>query len=74
MSETLIGKLEYKSVGLGAWVLITSEGKTYQLYKPPAELLKVQDKVKIVGKIRNDVMTVSMLGPILEVISFIKVN
>ena len=73
MTVTLIGKLEYKSVELGCWVLVTSEGKIYQLYRPTAELLKIEGQVKIIGKIREDIVTLSMLGTILEVTDFQKV-
>ncbi len=74
MNVTLIGKLEHKAIGLGSWVLITSEGTTYELKNSPAELLKVKGKVKITGKTRDDLMSLSMLGTILEVKSFEVVN
>ncbi|WP_013324324.1 hypothetical protein [Gloeothece verrucosa] len=70
MSITLRGKIERKSLGMGAWALVTEEGKTYELKDPPSQLKKDQAKVQVTGNVRDDVMTIAMIGPVLEVTSF----
>lgn len=72
MSTTIIGKVEKSGFGIGVWALVSEDGETYELYNPPAELKQPQAKVKVTGKIRNDIMTVAMIGPVLEVTEFKK--
>jgi hypothetical protein len=36
----------------------------------PKDLTQTKSQVKVTGKIREDVMTVAMIGPVLEVVSF----
>lgn len=64
------GKIEHKDLGMGTWVLVSESGKNYELYNPPDSLCKKDLKVEIVGKIRDDVMSMAMVGDILEVNSF----
>ncbi len=66
----LIGKIKYKNIATGAWSLIADNGVTYELYNPPTEITKDDIKVKITGQIREDIMTVAMIGPILEIKSY----
>ena len=70
MSITVTGKLERSEIGVGTWALITESGDTYELLDPPDELLVPQAKVTIQGKVREDIMTISMIGPVLEIESF----
>ncbi len=70
MSITVTGKIERSEIGVGAWALITEGGETYELLDPPDELLVPQAKVTIVGKVREDIMTIAMIGPVLEIESF----
>lgn len=67
----VIGKIEYKAIALGVWALVAKGGKTYELYNPPEELKQDGISVEVEGNIRNDIMTISMIGQILEVQSFI---
>ena len=64
------GKIEKKGFGFGTWALVTEDGTTYELKDPPQELRQAIAKVQIEGKIREDVMTMAMIGPVLEVESF----
>ena len=64
------GTVEYKSVGMGAWALVSEDGTTYELYQPSAELKQKGLSVEIEGKIRKDIMTIAMIGDVLEVISW----
>jgi hypothetical protein len=67
---TVTGKIEKKDVGLGTWALVSEDGTTYELRNPPAALCQPQQRVEVTGTIRNDVMSVAMIGEILEVDSF----
>jgi hypothetical protein len=70
MSIHVEGTVERKMLGMGAWALVSSDGKTYELHKAPKDLHKSGLKVKVEGEIRNDVMSTAMIGPILEVKNF----
>jgi hypothetical protein len=70
MSITVTGTIEKINMGPGTWALKSDEGKTYELYQLPSELLQVGLKVTIDAQVRDDVMTMAMIGPVLEVYSF----
>jgi hypothetical protein len=70
MKINLKGKIEYKDLGMGTWVFISESAETYELYNPPSELCKPNLSVEITGKIRDDLMSMAMVGSILEVESF----
>ncbi|MBD2105144.1 hypothetical protein [Leptolyngbya sp. FACHB-261] len=70
MSDKFKGTVTHVKMGPGAWALQTSDGQQYQLLKPPADLKKEGLEVEIKGKIRDDVATAAMIGPVLEVESF----
>lgn len=67
---SITGKIAKKGFGFGVWALVTEDGTTYQLYEPVSELQKEGITVEIEGKIREDIMTTAMIGPVLEVASF----
>ncbi|MGV2828036.1 hypothetical protein [Myxosarcina sp. GI1(2024)] len=67
---TVTGKIEKKGFGFGTWALVTEDGTTYELKDPPQELQQVSIKVQIQGKIREDVMTIAMIGSVLEIESY----
>ncbi|MFN7678107.1 MAG: hypothetical protein ACK5QW_05855 [Cyanobacteriota bacterium] len=67
MTITLEGIIERKGFGPGTWALLTQTGETYELHQPPPEIRKVGLHVKVQGQIRDDVMSVAMVGPVLEV-------
>ncbi len=73
MSIQVEGTIERKGFGTGTWALVSSS-ETYELHKAPADLQKAGLKVKLSGQIREDVMTIAMIGPVLEVTSFEIVN
>lgn len=73
MKISLTGTIEWQELGMGVWVLV-ADGVTYELKDPPSELCQPQAKVRIVGQIREDVMTVAMVGPVLEVLSLQVLN
>jgi len=71
MSITVTGTIQHRDIGTGAWALVTDEGVTYEILRgADKNLLKAGQKAKVTGKVREDVMTVAMIGSVLEVKSF----
>ena len=70
MSITVTGTIERQGFGPGTWALVTSTGETYELKDAPSDLHQVNQKVTVKGKVREDIMTLAMIGPVLEVQSF----
>ena len=71
MSLTVEGTIKKSGMGSGTWALVTEEGESYEIYQgAPKDLLKADQTVKVKGKVRDDVMTMAMIGPVLEVQSF----
>ncbi|WP_342597021.1 hypothetical protein VKI21_16580 [Cyanobacterium aponinum UTEX 3222] len=64
---TVKGEIQYRAIASGTWVLVSDTGETYELYKPSENLRQEGLKVEIKGDIRSDVMTIAMVGQILEV-------
>ena len=64
------GKIAHKDFGFGVWALVTKDKTTYELHDYPPELEQDGLKVEIEGKIRDDVMTMAMIGQVLQVESF----
>ena len=71
MSITVTGTIEHRDIGVGAWTLVTEEGRTYQIMRgADKKLLQSGQKAEVTGKVREDIMTTAMIGPVLEVNSF----
>ncbi|MFM7362926.1 MAG: hypothetical protein ACKO11_00135 [Cuspidothrix sp.] len=71
MNITVTGTIEHRNIGLGAWAFVTDEGITYEIPKSgDKSLLKSGQKAKITGRVREDLMTIGMIGSVLEVHSF----
>ena len=66
----ITGTIDKQGFGFGTWALITEDGTTYELKDPATELQQSGIQVKIEGKIREDIMTMAMIGPLLEIESF----
>lgn len=67
---TVTGKVEKKGFGFGVWALVTEDGTTYELKDPPSELSQELPSVTVEGVIREDIMTMADIGPVLEIESF----
>jgi hypothetical protein len=70
MSIQVEGTIERKAVGTGTWALVSKDGVTYELHNPPADLKQSGLSVVVEGQVRDDIMTIAMIGPVLEVKSF----
>lgn len=69
MNIEVEGTIAYQNFGAGVWALTTSD-VTYELLDPPEELQHEGLSVKVMGQVRDDIMTIAMIGPVLEVQSF----
>ena len=67
---TVTGTVEKKGFGFGTWALVAEDGTTYELKDLATELKQEGIKVEVKGKIREDVMTIAMIGAVLEVESY----
>ena len=67
---TVIGGIERRGFGTGAWALVADDGTTYELLDCPRDLRQVGLKVKVQGILNDDVMTLAMIGKVLNVSSF----
>jgi hypothetical protein len=77
MIITVTGTIQRRDIGTGAWALVTENGETYEIQKGAnvdaqnfASLKKSGQKVKVQGQVREDIMTLAAIGPVLEVQSF----
>ncbi len=68
----ITGKIDRQGFGTGTWALLADNGQTYELKDIPSELESKGIKVEIEGEIREDVMTLAMIGPVLEVKNYKK--
>lgn len=71
MSIKVTGTIERRNIGTGAWALVTDDGQTYEILRgADKNLLQPGQKAEVTGQVREDVMTMAMIGPVLEVKSF----
>ncbi|CAN1210410.1 DNA-binding protein [Tumidithrix helvetica PCC 7403] len=65
------GKIQFHELGMGAWALVADSGEQYELMQPaPSQLLQAGLSVKITGILREDIMTMAMIGTVLQIESF----
>ncbi|PSB14005.1 hypothetical protein C7B61_11380 [filamentous cyanobacterium CCP1] len=68
---TVEGTVQRSGMGAGTWAIVSRDGTTYEIYKDaPKDLLQPELQVRVKGQVREDVMTIAMIGPVLEVKSF----
>ncbi|MEM9213548.1 MAG: hypothetical protein AAGD25_04300 [Cyanobacteria bacterium P01_F01_bin.150] len=66
-SVTIEGVVRRSRFGAGAWT-IESTGRTVQIFRnQPEAILEEGLKVRVTGKVRTDMMTAAMVGPVFEV-------
>ena len=71
MNIQIVGTVEYVDIGTGAWAIATDTDQQYEILEPvPSELLQDGLKVSVTAKIRDDVMSMAMVGDIIEVLDF----
>lgn len=68
---TVEGTIQHSGLGIGTWALVTPDGTSYEIYQgEPKNMLQPGSQVRVKGEVREDVMTIAMIGPVLEVKSF----
>jgi hypothetical protein len=67
---TVIGGIERRGFGTGAWALVSEDGTTYELLDCPRDLRQAGLRVKAQGTLNDDVMTLAMIGKVFNVSSF----
>lgn len=67
---TIEGVVKRSLLGPGAWTIM-GMGRTIQIFRnQPQEILQDGLKVRVTGKMRPDIMTAAMVGPVFEVTDF----
>ncbi|MDJ1171393.1 hypothetical protein PMG71_18335 [Roseofilum sp. BLCC_M154] len=64
------GTIERQEIGVGTWALLSETGEVFELMDAPPEILQPGLKCSVEGTIRDDVMTMAAIGPVLEVNAF----
>ncbi len=65
------GKIQRIEMGTGTWALVTANGETYEIDRgAPKAMLQKDLQVRVEGEVREDVMTMAAIGPVLAVTSF----
>jgi hypothetical protein len=59
----LNGKIAFKDVETGVWVLEGDDGKTYQLAGGDRKMLKEGARMEADGDVDNDTLGIAMVGP-----------
>jgi hypothetical protein len=66
----LRGRVEFRDIEMGVWVLEGEDGRTYQLSGGNAALRRRGQQVEIDGDVDRKAMTTAMVGPVLRVRGF----
>jgi hypothetical protein len=67
---TLTGRVVYRDVEGGVWVLEGDDGRTYQLAGGDRKIKKEGQRVEVHGDVDSQVMTIFMSGPVFNVSSY----
>ncbi len=66
----LTGRVAYKDLEGGVWVLEGDDGCTYQLAGGDRQIKKDGQRVEIQGDVDTEAMSIFMVGPVLNVASY----
>lgn len=67
---TLSGRVVYRDLEGGVWVLEADDGQTYQLAGGDRKIKKDGQRVQVEGEVARDTMTLAMVGPVFTVTSY----
>jgi len=71
MHIEIIGTIEYIDIGTGNWAIATDTDEQYEIWQPAPELILQEGlKVKVTGKVRDDVMSMAAIGEVVEITDF----
>ena len=63
----LTGKVAFRDIETGIWVLEGDDGKTYQLDGGDRKIKKDGGRIEAEGDVVKDAVTIGMVGPVFEV-------
>ncbi|MHB8872332.1 MAG: DUF5818 domain-containing protein [Myxococcaceae bacterium] len=63
----LSGKVAFRDVETGVWVLEGDDGKTYQLAGGDRKIKKNGSRIEVDGEVDSQALTAAMVGPVLTV-------
>lgn len=66
----LKGKVAYRDIETGVWVLEGDDGTTYQLDGGDRKIKKDGHRVEVEGDVQKDALSFGMVGPIFRVRSY----
>jgi cob(I)alamin adenosyltransferase len=66
----LTGRVVFRDIEMGVWVLEGDDGNTYQLDGGDRKLKKDGQRVEVHGDVARDVLTAAMVGPVFTVASY----
>jgi cob(I)alamin adenosyltransferase len=66
----LTGRVVYRDLEGGVWVLEGDDGRTYQLAGGDRKIKKDGQRIEVDGQVDSHAMTIHMVGPVLNVASY----
>ena len=63
----LKGKIAFRDVETGVWVLEGDDGRVYKLAGGDRQIKKDGSRVEVDGEVDDDAHTIGMVGPVLKV-------
>ena len=63
----LTGRVVFRDIETGVWVLEGDDGRTYQLAGGDRKLKKDGQRVELQGEVQRDMLTAAMVGPVFQV-------
>ncbi len=71
MDIEIRGTIKQADLGMGTWTLVSDSNVTYEIMQPVDSMLLQEGlRVKVKGKLRSDVMTIAMVGEVLQIVEF----
>ena len=65
----LTGRVVFRDIETGVWVLEGDDGRTYQLAGGDRKIKKDGQRVEVEGDVARDMLTAAMVGPVFNVAS-----
>jgi cob(I)alamin adenosyltransferase len=66
----LTGRVVFRDIETGVWVLEGDDGRTYQLAGGDRKIKKDGQRVEVEGDVARDMLTAAMVGPVFNVASY----
>ncbi len=63
----LKGKVSFRDIETGVWMLEGDDGRTYQLDGGDRKIKKDGQRVEVEGDVDKDALTAGMVGPVFQV-------